>query len=61
MNKHGGSNRACIRENFLKKNKKNSMLIRDFRVLFSSRTILIDFFELAKLVITVFFVFGIKC
>ena len=32
MNKHGGSNMACSWEFFLKKNKKNSMLIRDFRV-----------------------------
>jgi hypothetical protein len=32
MNKHGGSNKACSWEIFLKKNKKNSMLIRDFRV-----------------------------
>ena len=27
------SNKACSWENFQKKNKKNSMLIRDFRVL----------------------------
>ena len=33
MNKRGGSNKACSWEIFLKKNKKNSMLIRDFRVL----------------------------
>jgi hypothetical protein len=33
INKHGGSNKSCSWENFLKKNKKNSMLIRDFRVL----------------------------
>ena len=32
MNKRGGSNKACSWEFFLKKNKKNSMLIRDFRV-----------------------------
>ena len=32
INKRGGSNKACSWENFLKKNKKNSMLIRDFRV-----------------------------
>ena len=32
MNKRGGSNKACSWENFLKKNKKNSMLIREFRV-----------------------------
>lgn len=32
-NKRGGSNKACSWEIFLKKNKKNSMLIRDFRVL----------------------------
>ena len=32
MNKRGGSNKACSWEIFLKKNKKNSMLIRDFRV-----------------------------
>ena len=31
-NKRGGSNKACSCENFLKKNEKNSMLIRDFRV-----------------------------
>ena len=33
MNKRGGSNKACSWEIFLKKNKKNSMLIRDFRVI----------------------------
>ena len=33
INKRGGSNKACSWENYLKKNKKNSMLIRDFRVL----------------------------
>ena len=33
MNKRGDSNKACSWEFFLKKNKKNSMLIRDFRVL----------------------------
>ena len=32
FHKRGGSNKACSWENFLKKNKKNSMLIRDFRV-----------------------------
>ena len=32
INKRGGSKKACSWENFLKKNKKNSMLIRDFRV-----------------------------
>ena len=32
MNKRGDSNKACSWEFFLKKNKKNSMLIRDFRV-----------------------------
>ena len=32
INKRGGSNKACSWEIFLKKNKKNSMLIRDFRV-----------------------------
>ena len=32
MNKRGGSNKACSWEFFLKKNKKNSMLIKDFRV-----------------------------
>ena len=32
MNKRGGSNKACSWEIFPKKNKKNSMLIRDFRV-----------------------------
>ena len=32
MNKRGGFNKACSREIFLKKNKKNPMLIRDFRV-----------------------------
>ena len=32
INKHGGSNKACSWDFFLKKNKKNSMLIRDFRV-----------------------------
>ena len=32
INKRGGSNKAGIWENFLKKNKKNSMLIREFRV-----------------------------
>ena len=32
INKRGGSNKAYSWENFLKKNKKNSMLIRDFRV-----------------------------
>ena len=32
MNKRGDSNKACSWEIFLKKNKKNSMLIRDFRV-----------------------------
>ena len=32
MNKRGGSNKACSLEFFLKKNNKNSMLIRDFRV-----------------------------
>ena len=30
-NRRGGSKKACW-ENFLKKNKKNSMLIREFRV-----------------------------
>ena len=34
MNKHGDSNKACSWEFFLKKNKKNSMLIRDFRVVY---------------------------
>ena len=33
MNKRGDSNKACSWDFFLKKNKKNSMLIRDFRVL----------------------------
>ena len=33
MNKRGDSNKACSWEFFLKKNKKNSMLIRDFRVI----------------------------
>ena len=32
INKRRGSKKACCWENFLKKNKKNSMLIRDFRV-----------------------------
>ena len=32
INKRGGSYKACSWENFLKKNKKNSMLIKDFRV-----------------------------
>ena len=32
MNKRGGSNKACSWEIFLKKNKKNFMLIREFRV-----------------------------
>ena len=32
INKRGGSNKACSWKNCLKKNKKNSMLIRDFRV-----------------------------
>ena len=32
INKCEGSNKASSWENFLKKNKKNSMLIRDFRV-----------------------------
>ena len=32
MNKRGDSNKACSWDFFLKKNKKNSMLIRDFRV-----------------------------
>ena len=29
INKRGGSNKACSWGNFLKKNKKNSMFIRD--------------------------------
>jgi hypothetical protein len=33
----GGSNKACSWENFLKKNKKDSMLIRDFIVMSSLR------------------------
>ena len=32
INKRGGSNKACSWENCLKKNKKNSMFIREFRV-----------------------------
>ena len=32
MNKRGDSNKACSWDFSLKKNKKNSMLIRDFRV-----------------------------
>ena len=32
INKRGGSNKTCSWEHFLKKNKKISMLIRDFRV-----------------------------
>ena len=33
INKCGGFNKACSWDNFLKKNRKNVMLIRDFRVL----------------------------
>ena len=33
INKRGGSNKGCSWENFLKKNRKNSMLIREFRVM----------------------------
>ena len=36
MNKRGDSNKACSWEFCLKKNKKNSMLIREFRVLCTS-------------------------
>jgi hypothetical protein len=32
INKRGGYNKACSWENYLKKNKKNSTVIRDFRV-----------------------------
>ena len=32
INKRGGSNKTCSWKNLLKKNKKNSTLIRDFRV-----------------------------
>ena len=32
INKREGSNKTCSWEIFLKKNKKNSMVIRDFRV-----------------------------
>ena len=32
MNKCGGSNKACSWDNFLEKNKKNSMHIKDFKV-----------------------------
>ena len=32
LNKRGGSNKVCSWENFLKKNKKTPLLIRDFRV-----------------------------
>ena len=31
INKRGGCNKPCSWEKFLKNNKKNSMLIRDFR------------------------------
>ena len=32
IDKRGGSNKACSWKFFLKKNKKNSKLLRDFRV-----------------------------